>query len=83
VLNALMTLSERKPLTPEQDARARSGAEAFLSRSRLGYVVVDGSRATPELAAFARDLLGLRPIAVEGSRTLYVPREVAWATPPN
>jgi hypothetical protein len=83
VLNALMTLSERKPLTPEQDARARSGAEAFLSRSRLGYVVVDGSRATPELAAFARDLLGLRPIAIEGSRTLYVPREVAWATPPN
>ena len=79
VLNALMQLSERKPLSPEDETRAREGADNFLSRTRLGYVVIDSSQASPELAAFARDLLGLRPIVVEGTRTLYVPRDVAWA----
>jgi hypothetical protein len=83
VLNALMTLSERKPLTPEQKALASEGADSFLSRTHLGYVVIDEAQATPELAAFARDLLGLRPIDVDGSRTLYAPRDVAWTPPSN
>ena len=82
VLNALMTLSERKPLTPEQDARARSGADAFLRRSRLGYVVIDaagdagarGVRTRPARAAPDRD---------RGHRTLYVPREVRDGTSPR
>lgn len=84
VLNALMTLSERTPLTLDQDAKAREGVDNFLSRTRLGYVVIDETEASPELSSFAKELLGLQPIYVEGSRTLYVPRTVAWATPtPN
>jgi hypothetical protein len=82
VLNALMTLSERAPLTPEQETRAREGVDSFLSRARLGYVVIDRAQASPELEAFARDLLGLRPLVSEGSRTLFAPRDVAWIDPP-
>lgn len=78
VLNALMTLSERKPLSTEDDARARAAANRFLGRSHLGYVVIDHSQASPELVRFAIDLLGLLPVAREGSQILYVPREVPW-----
>ena len=75
VLNALLLLSEGRTLTPAQDAAARERAPEFLRRSRLGYVVVDDTRSSPELAAYAVDLLGLRPVAREGPLTLYVPRE--------
>lgn len=74
VLNAFVTLSERQPLTPEQDAAARGRADEFLRRTRLGYVVVDHSRATPALVEYATSLLGLTPIAEEGPLALYVPR---------
>jgi hypothetical protein len=77
VLNALMVLIERQALTPDQDAAARARAEEFVRRSRLAYVMVDETRATPELRAFAIDVLGLTPIAREGPLALYVPRAVA------
>jgi hypothetical protein len=74
VLNALFALSEGRPLTPEQDAAARERADEFLRRSRLGYVVIDETRASPELMAFATDLLGLSLVTREGPMSLYVPR---------
>jgi hypothetical protein len=74
VLNALFALSEGRPLTPEQDAAARERADEFLRRSRLGYVVIDETRASPELMAFATDLLGLSLVSREGPMSLYVPR---------
>jgi hypothetical protein len=79
MLNALMTLSEGTPLSPEQDARARAGLDTFLRRTRVGYVVIDHDQAPPALVAFARDLLGLRPLTSEGARVLYAPREVEWS----
>jgi hypothetical protein len=77
VLNALVVLSERQPLLPEQAAAARERAGDFLERTRLAYVMIDETRATPELQAFAIDLLGLTPVAREGPLALYVPRAAA------
>jgi hypothetical protein len=74
VLNALVALSERQPLTADQATAAREHADAFLRRSNLGYVVIDRDRTSPELTAFATDLLGLTPVAQDGPLELYVPR---------
>jgi hypothetical protein len=81
VLNALLLLSEGQTLTPDQDAAARQRAPEFLRRSRLGYVVVDFARASPELAAYAVDLLGLTLVVREGPLALYVPGPVSADTP--
>ncbi len=77
VLGALMALSEGKPLTPDQRARAERGASRFLSTMSLGYVVIDHERASPELTAFATQLLGLKSVGVSGLLELFVP-----VTPP-
>jgi hypothetical protein len=74
VLNALFTLSEGQNLTPDQDAAARGRADDFLRRSRLGYVVIDETRASRALVEFATDLLGLTLVSREGPMALYVPR---------
>jgi hypothetical protein len=74
VLNALMLLSEGRPLTPEQDRAARERAGEFVQRTRLGYVVVNEKAASPALAEYAVDLLGLTLLTREGSLALYVPR---------
>ena len=74
VLSALFTLSEGHDLTPDQDAAARIRADEFLRRARLGYVVVDQTRASPALIAFAGDLFGLTLVSREGPLALYVPR---------
>ncbi len=77
VSSALLTLSEGAPLTPEQERLAREHVDRFLQRARLGYVVVDHQRASPRLVTFAIDLLGLTPVAREGSLELFVPRPVS------
>ena len=69
-----MLLSEGQALTPEQDAAARDRADEFLRRTRLGYVVIDETRASPALVDFAVDLLGLTLVSREGPMALYVPR---------
>jgi len=74
VLNALVALSEGQALTPEQGAAAHDRADEFLRRSRLGYVVIDETRASPALVGFATDLLGLTLVSREGPMSLYVPR---------
>jgi hypothetical protein len=74
VMNALCTLSEGHDLSADQDAAARGRADVFLRRTRLGYVVVDETRASPALIEFATDLLGLTLVSREGPMALYVPR---------
>lgn len=74
VLNALVALSEGQALTPAQDVAAHERADEFLRRTRLGYVVVDDTRASPALVTFAIDLLGLTLVSREGPMSLYVPR---------
>jgi len=69
-----MLLSEGRRLTPEQDRAARDRAGEFVRRTRLGYVVVNERAASPALADYAVDLLGLTLVSREGPMTLYVPR---------
>jgi hypothetical protein len=75
VLSALFTLSEGRALSAEQEVAARAGVGGFLRRTRLGYVVIDETRASPGLVDFAVDLLGLTFVEREGPMALYVPRE--------
>jgi hypothetical protein len=82
VLSTLIALSEGLPVTAEQDTAARERATQFLRRTRLGYVVIDETRASPALVAYAVDLLQLTPLTREGSLTLYVPR-LAVIPPPT
>jgi hypothetical protein len=76
VLNALVALSEKRQLSARGAARARRRADDFLVQYRVGYVVIDMSRATPELRDFAVTLLNLRKIESDGAFELYVPLAV-------
>jgi len=75
MLDALMTLSEERPLQPEQQRRAEATIDRFLTRAHLGYVVVNRAHTSPELRDFAINIFGLHQIAEEGDLALYVPRE--------
>ncbi len=73
VLNALVVLSEHGELTARRAARAHRAASEFLEQGRVGYVVIDTSRASPELREFAVSLLNLRKVETAGVFELYVP----------
>jgi hypothetical protein len=73
VLDALFTLSAGDKLTPPQRRRAFARRGRFLRRSRLGYVVIDTSRASPHLSDFAVRLFGLVEVERDGPQVLYVP----------
>ena len=73
VLDALFTLSAGETLTPPQRRRAFARRGRFLTRTKLGYVVIDTSRASPHLRDFAVRLLGLVEIDREGPYVLYAP----------
>lgn len=73
VADVLMTLSEGKSVDTERYERARREAPQFLTRTRVGYVVVDRSRTSPELSRFAIDAFDLQKVAEAGTRELYVP----------
>jgi hypothetical protein len=72
-LDALLTLSEGTPLTPEHAARIRARAPGFLSRSNVGYVVIDHARAPDVLVNFVVDAWHLEEIERSGDLTLYRP----------
>ena len=76
VLNALVALSEKRELSTRRLERARRRADDFLAQSRVGYVVIDGSRVTPQLREFAITLFDLRRIETSGAFELYVPNGV-------
>jgi len=73
VLDALLTLSAGEKLTPHQRRRAFARRARFLRRTRLGYVVIDMSRASPHLRDFTVRLLGLVEVDRDGPYVLYVP----------
>ena len=73
VLNALVALSENRELSARTAARARRRADEFVDQARLGYVVIDTSRATSELRDFAIALFDLQRIETAGVFELYVP----------
>jgi hypothetical protein len=74
-LDALMTLSEGRPLLPEQERRAEATIDRFLTRAHLGYVVIHRSSTSPALRDYAMRLFELRKIAEDGDVELYAPRD--------
>ena len=76
MLDALMTLSEGGWLdTARERALVDSGPE-FIRRARVGFVVIDTSRAPARLQAFARQAFHLNRIDGEGEFELWSPGEV-------
>jgi len=80
VLRALMLLSQGEPLPPELAESAARQAGRFAAAARVGYVVVDHRRASPELAAFASRVFDLELMRDEGDRSLYRVRGSRAAT---
>ncbi len=77
IVDALLTLSEGKPLSVEQSQWLGSHGRIFVTRARIGYVVIDTTRATEDLRSLAVTALGLKKIDEAAGRELYVPDEQA------
>ena len=73
-LDALLTLSEGGTLTPEHADRIRARATIFLTRAKLGYVVINHARAPKPLVDFVVDAWRLEELERNGQRVLYRPR---------
>ncbi len=82
VLASLIALSERDapPLPEPQRRLAMAGRDRFLLASRLGYVVTDDARTSPDLRTFAIELFRLERVASADGYTLYVPHADASVT---
>ncbi len=74
VLALLMALSEGRTASETDTAAAARRGPAFVEAARIGYVVVDRSRATPELVDVATGVLRLEKIGESRDRVLYRPR---------
>jgi hypothetical protein len=72
-LDALLTLSEGQPLSPEHAALIRARAPIFLEHANLGYVVINHARAPKVLVDFVVDAWHLEELEQNGHRVLYRP----------
>ncbi|MFB3852414.1 MAG: hypothetical protein ACE148_01175 [Vicinamibacterales bacterium] len=73
VLAALVRLSEGKSLPDAEVDRLSELGPRFVKSARIGYVVIDHSRASQELVDFAVRVLALQKIGEAGSRELFRP----------
>jgi hypothetical protein len=76
LLGALAEFSEGRTPSAEHLDAARKTAPTFARDAALGYVVVDTSRATPALEAFAVEVLGLTRVSTSDQFVLYRPAPV-------
>lgn len=76
-----MDLSEGQTLTPERRAAAIEAGHAREGRLRIGWVVVDQRRTSPELESLAVEAFDLTLIATEGNWKLYK-NTLDWAAGP-
>jgi hypothetical protein len=76
VLDALMILSENRPLSQAHLSRLVAEAPEFLRRAKVGFVVIDRTRVTPALDAVALGALRLQLVDVDGPFELYRPTVV-------
>ena len=81
VISLLLRLSEGRHVDEAEIAHVKQTAPSFIKRSRLGYVVVDTSAASPALRAVAIDILDLEKVAESDGRELYRPRGTEIPTP--
>ena len=70
-LRVLLRLSEGTPVEPELYQEALQRADRNLHRLQVGYVVVDTSKCSPELIAFAHSAFHTTLVTKEGSLELY------------
>ena len=75
ILAALVTLSEGGMLDAAHQRDLVEQGPAFIREARIGYVVIDGTRASPQLRDFAVGALHLRRIDGEGAYDLYTPAD--------
>lgn len=75
-LGLLVAMSEGRTLSEAEAARFVAEGPAFVAAADIGYVVIDASRATPQMQALAIAAMDLETIAVDGSTTLYRPRHM-------
>ncbi len=71
MLDALITLSEGKPLEPRREARLIANGPSFALRSRLNFVVIDCDRAPAALRDFAKRAFRLEHVETDGPFELY------------
>jgi hypothetical protein len=80
LLAVLAALSEGRSVTPAELEAARRRGPVFVEAARIGYVVVDRSRASEALVDLATSALDLEKIGTAGHRELYRPRPPAPVT---
>ncbi|MBI2186646.1 MAG: hypothetical protein HYU37_05905 [Acidobacteria bacterium] len=73
MVDALIWLSEHKPLDHSRRRSLVEDGPAFVRRAHLGFVVVDRARAPDALRAFAIDAFRLERIDASGEFELYRP----------
>lgn len=71
MLDALIALSEGRPLDPERERRLVEAGPAFAERWKVGFVVIDGGRAPAPLRDFALTAFRLQYVESDGSFELY------------
>jgi hypothetical protein len=79
-LTGLLTLSEGRTLTPEDERQLMARAPGFIERAQLAWVVIHPSRTPPALEAFAIRAFDLERVAQDGDAVLY--RTRGYPAPP-
>jgi hypothetical protein len=74
LLSVLLDLSEGAEISAARRAVAMDQAHETAIRLKIGYVIVDTSRVSPELVAFARSALHLEHVETDGGQELYIVR---------
>lgn len=80
-LTGLLTLSEGRTLTPDDEAQLMARAPAFIERAGLAWVVIHPSQTPPALAAFAIRAFDLERVSADGDAILY--RTRGYPSPPS
>ena len=72
-LDALIALSEERPIGPEVAAVLRQRGDRLISEGNVGYVVIDARFIPPDRAKLVIDALDLIELQQDGPLTLYAP----------
>jgi hypothetical protein len=80
-LDALITLSENKPIGPDIKARLEERGDLLVTQGDVGYVVIDSRFIPPDRAQLVIDALKLHEVQRDRYLTLYVPSANARETP--
>jgi hypothetical protein len=75
-LGPLVSMSEGQMLSEAESVRFVDEGPAFVTAAKVGYVLIDTSRVTPQLRALAIDAFALEALASDGPFTLYRPRDL-------